>query len=171
VLGFGPIFALLLSRCGQRTQMVLVVVSGVIFMQAVAFCREQWREIDDGRHAFVAELKGLPSDIPIIFEDRTVSMPVLHSHPELKSRCSLIDFTDDQLTANSRLRSVQRDVGRRIEKWYPEYQMKSLSSLRDESAFYVIPYEDSRAIELRWPNESEKTRISPKILRYESNRR
>ena len=169
VLGSGPVFAVLLSRCGQRGQVVLVVVSGIIFMQAVAFCRDQWHEIDETRDAFVMQLKGLPGDVPIIFEDRTVSMPVLHSHPELQPRCSLIDFTDDQLTGDSRLRSVQRDVGRRIEIWYPEYNMRSLNSLRDESAFYVIPYEDSKAIELRWPNEYGKRRISPLILRYESN--
>ena len=146
-----------------------MMISGVIFMQAVAFCRNQWQEIDEARDTFVRQLKELPSDIPIIFEDRTVSMPVLHAHPELQSRCSLIDFTDDQLTGASRLRSVQRDVGRRIEKWYPEYKMRSLSSLSDESVFYVIPYDDSKAIELRWPIESGKTRISPMILRYESN--
>jgi len=167
VLGFGPIFAVLLSRCGQRGQVILVMISGVIFMQAVAFCRDQWHEIDEARDAFVVQLKDLPSDVPIIFEDRTVSMPVLHSHPELQSRCSLIDFTDDQLTGDSRLRSVQRDVGRRIEKWYPEYKMKSLSSLRDEPAFYVIPYEDSKSVELRRPTEFTRTNISPTIIRYE----
>ncbi len=171
VLGFGPIFAVLLSRCGQRLQAVLVVVSGIIFMQSIAFCRDQWHEIDEARDKFVMELKGLSSKAPIIFEDRTVSMPVLHSHPDLQSRCWLIDFTDDQLTAASRLRSVQRDVGRRIEKWYPEYKMRSLSSLRDESAFFVIPYEESKAVELRWPKEYSKTQISPMILRYDSNHR
>lgn len=167
VLGFGPMFAILLSRCGQRGQVVLVVVSGIIFMQAVAFCRDQWSEIDEARHVFVTQLKNLPSDAPIIFEDRTVSMPILHSHPQLQPRCSLIDFTDDQLTGDSRLRSVQRDVGRRIEKWYPEYKMRSLSSLRDESAFYVIPYEDSKSIELHWPPEYSRTPISPMITRYD----
>lgn len=167
VLGFGPIFAVLLSRCGPRTGVILVIISGVIFMQAVAFCRDQWQEIDEARDTFVRQLKELPSDTPIIFEDRTVSMPVLHAHPELQSRCSLIDFTDDQLTGASRLRSVQRDVGRRIEKWYPEYKMRSLSSLSDESAFYVIPYDDSKAIELRWARDYSRTVISTKIIRYE----
>ena len=168
VLGFGPIFAVLLSRCGQRSQVVLVMISGIIFMQTVVFCRDQWQEIDKARDAFVTQLKDLPAEVPIIFEDRTVSMPVLRSHPELQSRCSLIDFTDDQLTGNSRLRSVQRDVGRRIEKWYPEYKMRSLSSLRDESTFYVIPYEDSKSIELRWPTEYSKKQISKSIMRYDS---
>ena len=166
VLGFGPIFALLLSRCGPRMQIILVAVSGIIFMQVVAFCRDQWHEIDEARDAFVTQLRELPSDVPIIFEDRTISMPVLHAHPELQSHCWLVDFTDDQLTGASRLRSVQRDVGRRIEKWYPEYKMRSLSSLRDEPAFYVIRYEDSKSVELLWPTEYSKIQTSPTIIRY-----
>ncbi len=168
VLGFGPIFAVLISRCSKREQVVLAFVSGVIFMQAVAFCRDQWREIDETRDKFVTQLGDLPNDVPIIFEDRTISMPVLHSHPELKNHSWLIEFTDDQLTGESRLRSVQRDVGRRIEKWYPEYKIRSLSSLRDESVFYVIPYEDSKSVELRWPMEYSKSQISPTILRYDA---
>ena len=167
VLGFGPIFAVLLSRCGHRGQVILVAVSGIIFMQAVSVCRDQWHEIDEARDAFVTQLQKLPADGPIVFEDRTVSMPVLHAHPELQSRCSLIDFTDNQLTGDSRLRSVQRDVGRQIEKWYPELKMRSLSNLRDEAAFYVIPYEDSKSVELRWPPEFTRTEISPAVIRYE----
>ena len=100
------------------------MISGIVFMQAVAFCRDQWLEIDKARDTFLTQLSHLPSDAPIVFEDRTVSVPVLHSHPELQSRCSLIDFADEQLTGAFRLCSVQRDVGRRIEKWYPEYRTR-----------------------------------------------
>lgn len=121
VLGFGAIFALLLSRCGPRFQMLMIVAGGVMFLQGVAFCSHQWYEIDRIRDELVTQLKNLPPDGPIVFEDRTVSMPVLHSHPELHARCSLLDFTDDQLSEDSELRIVQRDVGRRVAEWYPAH--------------------------------------------------
>ncbi|MBC7968335.1 MAG: hypothetical protein H7Z17_20710, partial [Fuerstia sp.] len=86
-----------------------------------AICSHQWREIDRTRDELVTQLQRLPADGPIVFEDRTVSMPILHAHPELHARCSLLDFTNDQLSSDSRLRIVQRDVGRRIVQWYPAY--------------------------------------------------
>ncbi len=166
-LGFAAIFAILLSRCGPRLQMFMVVVSGVVFLQAVGFCSHQWREIDRTRHDLVTQLQSLPADGPIVFEDRTVSMPVLHSHPELHARCSLVDFTDDQLSTDSRLRIVQRDVGRRIAKWYPAYAMRSLDSLRNEGTFYVVPYVESQSALLLWPADFQRTQLSPALDRYD----
>lgn len=169
VLGFGPLFAILLSRCSHRLQIVVVVVSSAIFLHSVAICSNQWSEVDDARKSLAVQLQQLPDDGPIVFEDRTVSMPLLHSHPQLRSRCFLIDFADDQLTGESRLRSVQRDVGRRIERWYPEYAMRSLNSLEDESAYFVVPYMESASVVLHWPSEYKKTSISPRVDRYDRN--
>jgi len=168
VLGFGAVFAILLSRCGLRLQMLMVVVSGAVFLQAVAFCSNQWRrEIDQARDDLAQQLQLLPADGPIVFEDRAVSMPVLHLHPELLARCSLVDFTDDQLSGDSPLRTVQRDVGRRIAQWYPEYRMRTLRSLVDEPRFYVVPYKESQSAALQWPPRYEKTKVSPTIDRHD----
>ncbi len=166
VLGFGAVFAILLSNCGLRLQILMVVVSGAIFLQAVGSCSNQWREIDQARNDLAQQLQLLPADGPIVFEDRTVSMPVLHSHPELFARCSLVDFTDDQLSGDSPLRTVQRDVGRRIVQWYPEYRMRTLRSLLDEPRFYVVPYKGSHSAALQWPRY-EKTHVSPAIDRHD----
>ncbi|MBC7965801.1 MAG: glycosyltransferase family 39 protein [Fuerstia sp.] len=167
VLGFAAIFAILLSRCGPRFQMLMVVAGGVMFLRGVAFCSHQWHEIDRTRDELVAQLKDLPADGPIVFEDRTVSMPVLHSHPELHARCSLLDFTDDQLTADSRLRIVQRDVGRRIVQWYPAYTMSPLDSLDNERTFFVIPYLESPSASPLWPADHRRSSVSPGIDRYD----
>ena len=167
VLGFGAAFAVLLSRCGPRLQILMVVVSGICFLQAVGFCRHQWLEIDHARDDLVTQLRHIPANGPIIFEDRTVSMPVLHSHPELRARCSLLDFNDDQLSIDSRLRIVQRDVGRRIVQWYPEYTMRSLDSLENELTFFVIPYVESPSASLLWPADHRKSSVSPGVDRYD----
>ena len=167
VLGFGAAFAVLLSRCGPRLQILMVVVSGICFLQAVGFCRHQWLEIDQARDDLVTQLRHIPANGPIIFEDRTVSMPVLHSHPELRARCSLLDFNDDQLSIDSRLRIVQRDVGRRIVQWYPEYTMRSLDSLENELTFFVIPYVESPSASLLWPADHRKSSVSPGVDRYD----
>ena len=167
ILGFGAIFAILLSRCGPRVQILMVVAGGVMFLQGVAFCSHQWQEIDRTRDELVTQLQSLPADGPIVFEDRTVSMPVLHSHPEPHARCSLLDFTDDQLTTDSRLRIVQRDVGRRIAQWYPAYTIRTLDSLENERTFFVIPYVESPSASLLWPADHRKSSVSPGIDRYD----
>jgi hypothetical protein len=167
VLGFGAVFAILLSRCGPRLQQLLVVVSGVLFPLAVRSCSQQWREIDQARDALVTQLQRLPADGPIVFEDRTVSMPVLHLHPELHGRCALADFTDNQLSADSNLRIVQRDVGRQIFKWYPAYSMRMLDSLDDEPRFYVVPYAESPSASLLWPADHRKSAVASGIDRYD----
>ena len=167
ILGFGAIFAILLSRCGPRLQMLMVVAGGVMFLRGVAFCSHQWQEVDRTREILVTQLKSLPADGPIVFEDRTVSMPVLHSHPELHARCSLLDFKDDQLTSDSRLRIVQRDVSRRIAQWYPAYTIRSLESLENERTFFVIPYVESPSASLLWPADHRKSSVSAGIDRYD----
>ena len=167
VLGFGAIFAILLSRCYPRFQMLMVVAGGVMLLRGVALCSHQWHEIDLIRAKLVIQLKELPADGPIVFEDRTVSMPVLHSHPELRARCSLLDFTDDQLSMDSRLRIVQRDVGRRIAQWYPAYSMRSLDSLANERTYFVIPYGESPSATLLWPADHRKSSVSPGIDRFD----
>ena len=124
--------------------------------------KEAWRYAE-----LVTQLKRLPADGPIVFEDRTVSMAVLHSHPALHARCSLIDFSDNQLNSDSRLRLVQRDVGRRIVQWYPAYTMRSLDSLENERTFFVIPYVESPSASLLWPADHRKSSVSPRIDRYD----
>ena len=119
------------------------------------------------RDNLVKELKSLPADGPIVFEDRTISMPVLHSHPDLHARCSLVDFEEDQLSGDSSLRIVQRDVGRRILQWYPEYTMRSIDSLDETSTFYIVPYVESQSASLVWPISHALTKVSPRIDRYD----
>lgn len=94
-------------------------------------------------------------------------MPVLHLHPDLHARCSLVDFEDDQLSGDSSLRIVQRDVGRRIMRWYPEYTMRSIDSLNEVLTFYAVPYVESRSASLVWPAGCRTTEISPLINRHD----
>ena len=166
-LGFGAIFAILMSRCGPGLQKLLVVAGGVLFLRSVLICSEEWRGIDHVRDNLVKELMSLPADGPIVFEDRTTSMPVLHSHPDLHARCSLIDFEEDQLSGDSSLRIVQRDVGRRILQWYPEYTMRSIDSLDETSTFYIVPYVEPQSASLVWPISHALTKVSPRIDRYD----
>lgn len=169
VLGYGAIFAILLSRSGPRLQILMVVAGGIMFLHNVAFCSHQWHGIDLTRDNLVTQLQNLPADGPIVFEDRTVSMPVLHSHPELHARCSLVDFSDDQLSSESRLLIVQRDVGRRITQWYQVYSMRSLDSLEHERTFFVVPYVKSQSASLHWPADHRKSSVSPGVDRYDRN--
>lgn len=165
ILGFGAVFAVLMSRCGPLLQKLLVVASVMFLAYSVSICSNQWREIDGIRDKLVRELKSLPADGPILFEDRTVSMPILHLHPELRARCSLVDFDEDELSRDSRLRIVQRDVGRQIQKWYPEYPMQSIVSLGSISTFYIVPYADPQSASLVWPASHKMTEISARIKR------
>ena len=87
-------------------------------------------------------------------------MPLIHRDPDLSARCYLADFEAEQLGQDSSLRIVQRDVGRRLAKWYPRYQMRSIGELAALPAFGVVTYRGGTANDLRYPRGFTAYRIS-----------
>lgn len=166
VLGLAPVFAALLHQTHRKIQYVMMVLSLAGFSYAVFGYGQQWNDEQRYQVSLLQHLRNCPANATIIFEDRIVWMPLKHHYPELATGYRLADFTDADLSHDSALRIVQRDAGRRIEKWYPEYGMQPLETLKDRSEFYVVSYADQKQAGLRYPTNFSVSKIAETIMQY-----
>lgn len=149
--GVAPLFALMLHQCSFRIKMVVLAIALLGVRNTTHCCLEQWKTGEEEHARLVAQLRSCSSDDLIIFEDRIDWMPVLHYYREFAGRCRLADFSDNGLIKDSSLRIVQRDVGRKIQKWYPFWQMQPVDAIPRGSRFYVVPYADTKTCGLHYP--------------------
>lgn len=105
---------------------------------------------------------------PVLMEDRIVWMALMHRYGELRSTCHLVDFRDDELLTDSALRVVQRDAGRRIACWFPDYRMKRIADLSHTREFYVVTYEGASADVLKYPHSYTVHRVSEDVFCFKS---
>ena len=115
---FAPLLVGLSFKWRRAVLCLLLMLAGKSLHETVANAQ---LEASD-RSNLAQQLRSCHSG-PVIMEDRIVWMGLLHRYGELKSTCYLADFSDDELLADSALRIVQRDAGRRIARWFPDYQM------------------------------------------------
>ena len=167
VIGLAPVFAVLLHQADHKLQFVVVVLSLAGYSNAVFGYGRQWNDEQRYQVSLLQQLRTCPVNATVIFEDRIAWMPMKHHYPELAAEYRLADFKDSDLTQDSALRIVQRDAGRRIEKWYPEYRMQSLETLTGQSEFYVVPYADQKQSGLRFPGNYSVRKIAEAIMQYQ----
>lgn len=167
VIGLTPVFAVLLHQADRKLQYVMVVLSLAGYSNAVLGYGKQWNDEQRYQVSLLQQLRACPDNSTVIFEDRIAWMPLKHHYPQLASEYRLADFNDSDLTQDSALRIVQRDAGRRIEKWYPEYRMQSLETLTGQSDFYVVPYPDQKQPGLRFPADYSVRKITEAIMQYQ----
>lgn len=166
ILGLAPAFAVLLHQADRKTQCVIIALSLAGFSDTVRGYGRQWNEEQRGQVSLLQQLRNCPADAMVVFEDRIAWMPLKHHYPAMAAEYRLADFNDSDLTQDSALRVVQRDAGRRIEKWYPEYKMQSLETLPGRSEFFVVPYADQKQPGLRFPAHYTASKIAEAILQY-----
>ncbi len=166
VFGLAPVFAALLHQAHRKVQRAMMVLSLAGFSYAVYGCGQQWNDEQRYQVSLLQQLRNCPAGATVIFEDRIAWMPLKHHYPELSAEYRLVDFHDTDLSQDSALRIVQRDAGRRIEKWYPDYRMQSLATLAGRSEFYVVPYADQQESGLTFPSSYSTKKIAEAILQY-----
>ena len=166
VFGLAPVFAALLHQAHRKIQRTMMVLSVAGFSYTVLGYGQQWNDEQRYQVSLLQQLRNCPADATIIFEDRIVWMPLKHHYPELATDYRLADFNDSELSQDSALRIVQRDAGRRIEKWYPEYSMQALETLNERSEFYVVPYADLKQPGLKYPTSFSVSKIAEAIVQY-----
>jgi hypothetical protein len=165
VLGATPLLALLLHQCSAHLCAGILLISVGAFSRSTNGCVEQWKAADGDRAQLVLQLRKCPANV-VVFEDRIIWMPLLHKYPELATICRLAEYEDTQLQNDSNLRIVQRDVGRRIEKWYPQYSLQKIDALDTYSHFYVVPYAEEAKCGLLYPAVYEPASFSASIVRF-----
>jgi hypothetical protein len=153
IAGSAPLFATAVKQCSPSCQKVLRVAAVLGLGYTVGHCVDQWKADDAERLALIRKLDACPVDSLIVFEDRIQFMSVLHLVPEYSTRCRLSDFTDSEMRDDSTLRIVQRDAGRRIQKWYPQYGMLPIRVLARQPLFFIVPYADGTVRDLEYPAE------------------
>jgi hypothetical protein len=99
-------------------------------------------------------------------EDRIVWMSLLHRFSDLQAACWLADFEEHELSEDSALRIVQRDAGRKIQKWFPAYHMMPLSTLSQAQEFYVVTYEGASADMLKYPQMYVRRSLSTGLYSF-----
>lgn len=74
---------------------------------------------------------------PVVFVRRHEQYPVIQQRPELASSVALIDFdgVPDSLMART---IFERDMARRINRFYPSHRLARLDSLRQGTEFIVV---------------------------------
>ena len=165
--GVAPLFALMLHQCSFRIKMLVLAIALVGLRNVTQSCLEQWTIAEQDHVRLVAQLRSCNAGDLIIFEDRIEWMPVLHYHRQFAGRCRLADFKDSSLVKDSNLRIVQRDVGRKIQKWYPYWQMQNVDGIPNELQFYVVPYADTGICGIRYPSYFIASPAPSLVIRFE----
>ncbi len=164
--GFAPMFAILLDGCVPVLRRTILICALLGCGHSVASCVADCKADDRENDRRIAELKSSSPDEVIVFEDRIVWMAALHRCPELAGRCVLADFSESQLSRDSSMRIVQRDVARKIKQWYPQYSMRSLESLSRLYEFCVVPYHGGTAYDLKYVGDFRSERVSRSVYRF-----
>ncbi len=153
-----------LSREKHRAiAFLLLIVAGYSLRDTVRSA-----ELDaDQRQELAVRLREC-SGGPIVMEDRIVWMSLLHRFSDLQAACWLADFEEHELSKDSALRIVQRDAGRKIQKWFPSYHMMPLSTLSQAQEFYVVTYEGASAEILKYPQNYVRSPLSTGVYGFRS---
>ncbi len=103
------------------------------------------RGLDAGFNDTVAAINARTrADDLIVFKRRREMYPVLQLEPKLSARVAQLDFEgveSDQITAATR---YERDIGKKVARFYPRYSQIDVNKLRRQgAAFYmVVPEEE-----------------------------
>ncbi|MFN9720143.1 MAG: hypothetical protein ACK58L_15705 [Planctomycetota bacterium] len=154
-----------LQSCGKNVRIIAAFIASIGLFLAVSNRVRDWALEEEPRFRLVEQLRSLPPDATVIFEDRIEWMPILHHFPDLRERCCLADFQDGQLSKDSSLRIVQRDVGRSVQVWYPMYRMIPIDQLAKVSSYYVVPYYGRGLNDLKYPSCGQIERCSDLLFR------
>lgn len=168
IAGMVPIYAWLLSRATEAIQNTCVGIAVFLLAFSVHNGSETWNFNLREQFALQQSLVELPADAVVVFEDR-IDFWLLQQLQTSRNRPAAwyqADFESRDLARPSNLRIVQRDVGRRTQKWYPKrFPMKPLSTLSGLDEFVVVPYVNKPFGELRFPDGYESERINSRMYR------
>lgn len=156
----------LLSRTTEAIQNTCVGIAAFMVVFAIHNGSETWRFHLEKQFELQERLTDLPPDTVVVFEDRIDFWLLQHLQNSEDREWYQADFESDDLRRPSNLRIVQRDVGRRTAKWFPNvFRMKSMRELSELPEFVVVPYIDKPFGELRFPDSHAVERLSGRLFR------
>lgn len=142
-LGFAAAAAWMLTAVPRRGLIVLSLAFFALGTVQLSEYVDLVRERDRERLRIIAVLREHAEAAPIVFESRLDLYPVSHYARDLAVRSRLLDFEDGQLRGFSRKRVVERDVGRRFARHYPDrFRLVRYDELRNLQRFYLVVLPD-----------------------------
>lgn len=162
-----PIYVWLLSRATEAIQNTCVGIAAFMVAFAVHNGGQTWEFNLLDQLSLQQSLNKLPANEVVIFEDRIDFWLLQHRQKSIQHTAWYqADFEKHDLVRPSNLRTVQRDVGRRTQKWYPNrFPMKPLQSLTELDQFVVVPYVNKPFGQLRFPDGYDAERINSRMYR------
>lgn len=167
LLGCVPLIAVLTDRLPRRQQWLLCAGMWLLAVGSAHRCVQDWQRYAEEQQRLLAAVDAAPADTLFVFEDRTIWLPVVQRRPDLRARCVLADFEDEHMVRDCSLRAVQRDVGRRIATWYPEFRLRHIRDLASCPQFRVVPYRGGSDQDLRYPPGFQRTPCGDGLYRFE----
>jgi hypothetical protein len=140
VAPLAPLAAALAEPLGRRLAALTII--GLIVLGAASMKMKQHatRGYDAGFAAILDAIDTqLPPDATIVFKQRLDYYPVLRLRPELAARAAQIDINDAALPDASNMFRFERDMGRKVEVYYPDLKIKRLADL--QPPFYLVAYD------------------------------
>ncbi|MEP3479128.1 MAG: hypothetical protein ABJZ55_07780 [Fuerstiella sp.] len=162
-LGLVPVLAFLL-KTGERRKSILVLVAGcVMFAWAVRSGSATWDHKFQSTQQLTEELQQLPETKVVLFEDRIDYWMMQHKDPH--SNWYQLDFEFHPTDDVANLRIVQRDVGRAIERVYPNrFPLKSLTEFEGQDVF-LVPYQNQQPFKNLLSAKRTLTKVGDRIFK------
>ncbi len=76
--------------------------------------------------------------LPVVFARRFEQYPVIHERPNLSRSVALLDFDGTPDSSLMRRTLFEREMARKVNRYYPEYRLINVSELRKSGPFIVI---------------------------------
>ncbi|MEZ6127751.1 MAG: glycosyltransferase family 39 protein [Planctomycetaceae bacterium] len=169
VVGTVPVYVWLLSKSTLVMQRSAVGVAGTLLVLSIQHGADTWDYSLHQQQTLQQSLNELPADCVVVFEDR-IDFWLLQHQTAPARHWYQVDFETSDLLRSSNLRIVQRDVGRRIAKWYPDrFPMMPLQELNDASQVVVVPYRNHYVGQLKYPETFCTKRLSNGLIRLTRN--
>lgn len=168
--GLAVVTGAVLNGLPRRWRASIPIVSAAWFLVSTNNTVWECQHDEVTELAFAQQLVDHAAERRILCEDRIVYARLMHSHPELASRLALIDFEDHELVSASSLRIVQRDAGRAMARWYPDYVMQSLHDVPHDGSVVLVPYEGTPTSGLRLPAGVEAHPLATGLLELRAAR-
>ena len=145
LLAWAPAFAIVLKNTRQWFAIMFSLLCVVIGFDNVNDLVAKYDRIESERNRLAAELTSLPQ--AVVFEDRIDHYPARLEYPN--APWYLLDFEQVEEERRSALRTVQRDVGRSVGRFYANYPLADVNKLVADGhrEVVLVPYRSDLADE------------------------
>lgn len=164
IVAVAPFLAWLLSAAAPALRRSVCALTWILLLLSIQHAADTWDHSLQKQQRIHAAINQFASDDIVIFEDRVDYWMLKHQQTHMR-KWYQADFEQDDILRPSNLRTVQRDVARKIAKWYPD--TFSLKPIRDWNHFQrivIVPYSGQDAGALRYPETFQRQPGGPHLL-------